>query len=247
MQPESSDGSTFWEHVCRYRFAARHVHGLRVLDIACGEGYGSDGLRAADAAQVIGVDVCEKTCAHARDVYGLDARIGRAEAIPLPDASVDVVVSFETIEHLVQPQLFLAECARVLAIGGRLIISTPNRPVYHRERAAENPYHHCEMTAEEFRQSLEKHFTRVVLHAQCLSLPAFWQLRVVRRLVTLWRRFTAPHVLRAPTASQRGATRALISSVSAAQERHDPFRVRPACSTLELEDACYLVAVAHKN
>src|SRR5690349_799341 len=123
MVPENSDLFTFWEHVYRYAFASRFVSGKRVLDIACGEGYGAAALQKAGAAQVIGVDISEAVCLHARNKYGIDARPGTAEQIPLLDRSIDVIVSFETIEHVPDPHRFLDECVRILVPGGRLIIS----------------------------------------------------------------------------------------------------------------------------
>ena len=71
-------------------------------------------LQRAGAKHVIGVDISEEVCLHARRKYGLDARSGSAERIPLPDSSVDVVVSFETIEHVSDPNSFLDECVQVL-------------------------------------------------------------------------------------------------------------------------------------
>src|ERR1019366_4929606 len=140
---------TFWEHVYRYAFACRFVRGKRVLDIACGEGYGAAALQKAGAARVTGVDISEAACFHARSKYGIDAKLGAAEKIPLGEGSVDVVVSFETIEHIPNPDRFLDECVRVLVPGGRLIISTPNKSIYG--QAVQNPYHWSEMTEEGFK------------------------------------------------------------------------------------------------
>ena len=151
MVPELTEFDTFWEHIYRYRFASRFVMGRRVLDIACGEGYGAHALSRAGAVSVIGVDVSDEACRHARLKYGLDARCGNAMDIPLPTGSVDVVVSFETIEHVPQPERFLAECRRVLAPEGTLVVSTPNKAV-HAESGHQNPYHCKEMTEEEFAQ-----------------------------------------------------------------------------------------------
>ena len=148
MVPGHTSPDTFWEHVYRYRFAMRHAVGKRVLDIACGEGYGAAALLHGGAASVIGLDNSTETCAHARRKYGIDARVGEAEAIPLDSASVDLVVSFETIEHLHRPAAFLAECARVLAPEGLLIVSSPNKDVYAKLDGP-NPFHCSELTEEE--------------------------------------------------------------------------------------------------
>src|SRR5690348_13511788 len=97
-----TEGDIQLEHMHRYVAARLLVQGKRVLDIACGEGYGSDLLSEA-AASVVGVDIDEAAISHARQAYvrpNLKFLRGDAVAIPLGDSSVDVVVSFETIEHL---------------------------------------------------------------------------------------------------------------------------------------------------
>src|SRR5437868_8858698 len=93
MVPERAGSETFWEHIYRYRFATGFVRNKRVLDIACGEGYGTAALLQAGAASVIGVDISADVCDHARRKYGIDARPGNALNIPLPGQSVDVVIS----------------------------------------------------------------------------------------------------------------------------------------------------------
>ena len=75
---------------------------------------GRAALAKAGAASVIGIDISPEICQHAQYKYGLDARPGDAQAIPLQDQSIDLIVSFETIEHVDDPAAFLAECARVL-------------------------------------------------------------------------------------------------------------------------------------
>jgi len=177
MVPESADRFTFWEHVYRYAFACRFVGGKRVLDIACGEGYGAAALLKAGAASVIGVDISEDVCMHARDRYGIDARQGSAENIPLADGSVETVVSFETIEHVPDPARFLDECARVLVSGGQLIVSTPNRDVYSRPGRPQNPYHCSEMTQSQFVSALRRRFRAVQLHTQRPHSAPNWSLR----------------------------------------------------------------------
>jgi SAM-dependent methyltransferase len=151
------------EHVHRYAFAARFVAGRRVLDAACGEGYGS-ALLARTAADVAGVDIDAATLAHAgqryRDVANLAFHRASATALPFADASFGAIVSFETIEHLEaadQPSM-LAEFARVLAPGGLLILSAPNRVEYSDRRGYANPFHRHEHDRAELDALLARHF-----------------------------------------------------------------------------------------
>ena len=139
-------GEIAHEHWHRYAFARRYVGNKRVLDVACGEGYGS-ALLAGVAGAVKGVDIDAGAVAHARNCYAGLANVsfaeGSAAKLPLPDASVDVVVSFETIEHLPradQPRM-LAEIARVLAADGVLVMSAPNPVEYSAARSYRNPFH----------------------------------------------------------------------------------------------------------
>jgi SAM-dependent methyltransferase len=147
-------GEIAHEHWHRYAFARRFVAGRRVLDVACGEGYGS-ALLASVAADVVGVDIAGESVAHARTAYAarpnLHFQQGSAAALPLADATVDIVVSFETIEHLPageQPRM-LAEVARVLKSDGLLLLSAPNPVEYSHARGYRNPFHLHEPSREE--------------------------------------------------------------------------------------------------
>jgi 2-polyprenyl-3-methyl-5-hydroxy-6-metoxy-1,4-benzoquinol methylase len=177
MMPDSADcaPSTFWEHIYRYRFAARVVEGLDVLDIACGEGYGSAALLASGARSLIGVDLSEEAVLHARNKYNVDARVGDALAIPLADKSVDIVVSFETIEHVPQPRAFIEECYRVLRPSGLLIVSTPNTMVYGKiDQHSPNPFHCSEMDRREFEAVLDHRFQVIEMWAQKIRETRSW-------------------------------------------------------------------------
>jgi SAM-dependent methyltransferase len=165
------EGEIVYEHVHRYAFARRYAAGRRVLDAACGEGYGS-AILAGAAREVVGVDIDPATVAHARASYASVRNLsfveGSAAKLPLPDASVDLVVSFETIEHLEagdQPRM-LAEFARVLADGGALVLSAPNRPEYSESRGYVNPFHRHEHDRAELDRLLGAYFPARAWHAQ---------------------------------------------------------------------------------
>jgi SAM-dependent methyltransferase len=139
-------GEIAYEHWHRYAFARQFAAGRRVLDAACGEGYGS-ALLGAVASSIVGVDIDASSVAHASERYGEADRVrfvtGSCTSLPLPDASVDAVVSFETIEHLDaadQPKM-LAEFARVLKPDGLLVISSPNKRLYSDARNYVNEFH----------------------------------------------------------------------------------------------------------
>lgn len=187
MVPEDADRNTFWEHIYRYRFALPYVHGKRVLDIACGEGYGAAALQQAGAASVTGVDISLEACEHASKRYGITTKVGDVKNIPLPNKSLDVVVSFETIEHTDNPDLFLDECVRVLVPSGKLVISTPNLDSRD-ESAQKNPFHLKELSAKEFVAALENRFQKVEIFTQRPKMAAWWSARSLSASRAVWQR-----------------------------------------------------------
>ena len=115
-------------HLDRYRFAQAYCQGQRVLDGACGTGYGS-ALLGTVASEVHGIDLSRDAVAYARQNYARDNvhfTNGCVELTPFDDDYFDVVVSFETIEHTLSPQAALAEFVRVMKPDGQLILSIPN-------------------------------------------------------------------------------------------------------------------------
>jgi ubiquinone/menaquinone biosynthesis C-methylase UbiE len=156
-------GEIAYEHWHRYAFARRFATGKRVLDAACGEGYGT-ALLSKVASAVVGVDIDAATVAHASGRYGDGARVrfveGSCTELPLPNACIDVVVSFETIEHLreVDQPRMLAEFARVLVPGGFLVISSPNKRLYSDERGYVNEFHLHELYRDSFARLLTPAF-----------------------------------------------------------------------------------------
>ncbi|MBK1617750.1 hypothetical protein CKO42_04625 [Lamprobacter modestohalophilus] len=158
-----TEGAIEFEHWHRYLLAQAISADQRVLDIACGEGYGSAAL-AESAAQVIGVDIDPASIAHARTRYqadNLQFLVGDCTAIPLPDAVVDLIVSFETIEHHTRHAEMMREIKRVLQPDGVLLISSPDRYFYSELPGTTNPYHVKELDEAEFKQLVESHFRSV--------------------------------------------------------------------------------------
>ncbi len=164
-----TQGEIWIEHWHRYHFAARWVRGKRVLDVACGEGYGT-ALLARHAAHVTGADLSDAAIAHAKRAY---AGLANAEfacapctQLPIADASIEVAVSFETIEHIAGQEAFLAELARVLKPGGILVLSCPNKLAYSDKRGFVNEFHVKELYRDELSVLLGKSFPHSFWYGQ---------------------------------------------------------------------------------
>lgn len=167
--PDLMPGEIALEHQHRYHVAATLAHGLDVLDVASGEGYGAR-LLADVAKSVVGVDLDADAVEFASRKYGSTPNLkfaeGACSALPLPDASVDMVVSFETIEHHDQHEVMLAEIKRVLRPGGLLVISSPDKHEYSDVPNYRNPYHVKELYRDEFEALLGRWFHSCKLYGQ---------------------------------------------------------------------------------
>jgi len=167
--PWAEDATIAYEHLHRYAVASRFVEGLRVLDLATGEGYGAN-LLARKAASVIGIDLDEATIRHAGNKYdeaNLRFLVGDISQVPLAESEYfDVIVCFEAIEHVQEHQLLLDEIKRLLVKDGLFIISTPNKAVYTDEAGVENPFHVKELNFESFSQLLNRNFKRTCFLGQ---------------------------------------------------------------------------------
>lgn len=164
--PDETEPGIVAAHLARYAFARPRVSGLNVLDAGCGVGYGTAYL-AAEAAHVTGIDVSEETVAYARRRYGgpqTEFRVGDLHALEFPNAAFEAVCSFETIEHVEDPEQMLAELARVLRPSGTLFLSTPNAPETTTTPA--NPFHRVEWSAPDFERLLGARFAHIELFGQ---------------------------------------------------------------------------------
>lgn len=167
---EDVDNEIQIEHLQRYQSVTELVKNKTVLDAACGEGYGSD-ILSKSAYHVYGLDIDEQSIKHAKETYGklnIDFLVGSIEKLPFEDAFFDVIVSFETIEHVNEDlqNKFLNEIKRVLKKDGLLIISTPNKEVYSEYRNYSNPFHVKEFYKDEFYDFLKSRFKNVDFYYQ---------------------------------------------------------------------------------
>jgi SAM-dependent methyltransferase len=165
--------SELWgEHRARYRFAAQFAREARVLDVACGSGFGLPMLRQA-GARPFGMDL-DRAALVAANQLNSQAWLAQADAtcLPLHDRTLDLITSFETIEHVQDAGALVRELRRVLRRDGRLVLSTPNREFGAPERHTGNPFHVREFTAPELRQLLLEFFEHVTMYGQW-PLPGY--------------------------------------------------------------------------
>ncbi len=175
-------GEAGWEslaphHLARYLFAAGMARGKRVLDAGTGAGYGAALLKAESgggAREVIGVDIDEGAIAAAGKTYGGEGvrfLVDDCQMLAKVTGPFELICNFENIEHLREPGRFLAAAAQLLAPGGALLISTPDRantPPF-KDGKPDNPYHFFEWYREEFLALLSPHFKKVEIRVQVES------------------------------------------------------------------------------
>lgn len=167
---DKSHAAFFGDHAARYDLAGLFVRGMRVIDAACGSGYGSARLKYAGALECTGIDVNGETIDRNRRLYGpLGIKFVQAdcENHDLEPYSPDVVVSFETIEHLKAPWRFLDRVRSSLKQSGLFVVSCPND-----EKLGSNPFHMHAWDALGFKRMLANHFQDVVVLGQTLTPSA---------------------------------------------------------------------------
>lgn len=147
----------FRRHEAAYEFARAYVSGRHVLEVGCGEGYGT-ALLAASARTIVGLDYDALTVRHANAAYP-QARFvrGNLATLPVRTGGVDAVATLQVIEHVWDHPQFVRECRRVLRTGGLLLVTTPNRLTFSPGRDEPlNPFHTKEFTAAELIALLER-------------------------------------------------------------------------------------------
>jgi 2-polyprenyl-3-methyl-5-hydroxy-6-metoxy-1,4-benzoquinol methylase len=155
----------YYEHMIRYLFAVHFAKGKTVLDVGCGEGYGSKLLFThGKAKKVFGIDIDPASIKHAKKQYGSSSvqyAVDSAEKLStIKDNSIDLVVCFELIEHIEDQASCFKNIKRVLKKGGIMVVSTPNKYVYPEG----NPFHLKELYPKQFRALVSSFFK----HSQTL-------------------------------------------------------------------------------
>ena len=164
--PDQTDKGIISIHLKRYAFARPFCESKKVLDLACGSGYGTHYL-APFVKQIVGVDCSEEAVEYGRRRYAhpsVTFEVMDACNLSFPDGYFDVVCSFEAIEHVRNFETYLAEVRRVLKHDGIYFVSTPcvSKTTEH----PENPFHFQEWSPPDFRKLLERYFSSVRLYGQ---------------------------------------------------------------------------------
>lgn len=167
LEPHIHNENTI-KHLHRYAIVTEYIKNKTILDIASGEGYGSN-LMSQYASFVYGVDIDKPTVEHAQNKYkkdNLSFLEGSTSKIPLDDKSVDVVVSFETLEHHGEHDKMIEEIKRVLRPNGLLFISTPDKYYYSDKRNYNNPFHVKELYKPDFITLINRYFVDTQILSQ---------------------------------------------------------------------------------
>lgn len=148
------------EHIQRYEFFKEYYKDKTILDAACGTGYGSHFIATTGAASVLGIDISDEALDFARKNYILPHLSYLKEDclnVQKLNKKFDLVISFETVEHLSDPELFFKNVASILNKGGTFICSTPNKARLSGSGNI-NPFHHNELAWADFKTLFEKYF-----------------------------------------------------------------------------------------
>jgi|CXWL01.1.fsa_nt_gi SAM-dependent methyltransferase len=244
-------------HVIAYDFARRYVAGKEVLDYGCGSGFGTHRL-AADCARIVGVDIAPDAVRFAAERYRAPNLtfqvIAPADRAPLPfaDGSFDTVLSFQVIEHLVDPGLYLAEIRRVLRPGGAAIFATPDRATrLFPGQKPWNQWHVDEFDAAGLEACLAAYFERVeMLHLGGRPEVLGLELRRTRALKWVTLPITLPFV---PEVLRQAGLSALKRLSGRSRRAAAPALAVPPFGVEDLEIApnaspsVNLIAVAQKS
>lgn len=215
----------WYEHWHRYHWISTFVKNQKVADLACGEGYGS-ALLAQHAEQVTGVDINAETIQKASEKYQAFKNLKYIQSdvlsTPMPDHALDLVVSFETLEHLTAHQALLNEFKRLMKPDGLLVISTPDKTVYSGSEA-HNEFHVKELTQQEFIDLIQSQFKHALFFGQQLQTGSVLAPLTNRPIKSATSLYVAQHDEFNPLFNQQKPTY-LIAVASDSNEALLPFK-----------------------
>ncbi|MBW1971998.1 MAG: class I SAM-dependent methyltransferase [Deltaproteobacteria bacterium] len=163
MIPEvNRDDLIYLQHISRYLFALQFVKDKKVLDVASGTGYGTKLIAEHGAKDVFGVDIDLLSIKYSIDKFFHKRShfiVGDALYLPFKDNSFEVIIAFETIEHVDNPERFLKEISRILISKGIFLCSTPNTDVLPED----NPFHKIKFTYKSFKEFINRFFPQYTL------------------------------------------------------------------------------------
>jgi SAM-dependent methyltransferase len=176
------------DHIPRYEFAVGYCRGKRVLDAGCGTGYGAFHLATNGARAVEAIDISGDAILEAKEQYqadNLSFKTWDVQELDKLNATYDVVVNFENIEHISQPSRLVSGAASVLAQNGVFICSTPNGEMsrYKPDGTLTNEFHVQEFTKQQFVELLSAEFSSITLFGQWLNFDG--QLREIKEWALL--------------------------------------------------------------
>lgn len=242
--PGEAPEEVFAEHLGRYHFACAFVNDKVVVDVACGVGYGGPILLASGAKKYIGIDISDDAVEVANRKYRTSPEISfsvddACKLDTIADASADVVVSFETVEHLESPRLFLQNVHRVLKPEGIFIVSTPNRalvsPGSGPMNKPANPFHLREWSMNEFRDLLSEFFHMCDTFGQNLY-PAWKLFILIEAAKRKWvRRFVQKYA---------DTKRRVTGTIGSGKNPLEPQAVCRVVPLVRWQIPCYLICVA---
>jgi ubiquinone/menaquinone biosynthesis C-methylase UbiE len=167
--PWMDDPMMNYEHLHRYAFAKEFVKDKTVLDLACGEGYGS-AMLAEEAEQVTGIDINECAIKHAAATYvksNLEFIKSSITKVGITGCRLfDVIVCFEALEHVVEHDKVVSEVKRLLKEDGIFIVSTPDKQLHTDTANYHNPFHLRELYFQEFKAILSENFKNNLTYGQ---------------------------------------------------------------------------------
>ena len=176
VNKETKGNIIYNEHLARYELAKEIIAARggaeKILDAACGSGYGSKILAETGAQKVVAIDISPEAIQSAKELYSspnIKYVLGDVKNIKEENNSFDFIASFETIEHIDDPGLFLKELKRVLKDDGLAIISTPNGEIF----GEKNPFHLKEFSRSEFAELIGKYFKYFQIIEQGNGLASF--------------------------------------------------------------------------